>query len=108
MTLAMSPVSQAAMTKTTEFNVNVMDLLAKNFPNLTIETAPEYDTGSGFLVQLIATNVEGQQTAECAFTEKMRAHPMIVEMSSWKQKKSQGTWGTVIYRPFLIKQMLGV
>lgn len=108
MTLAMSPVSEVALTKTTEFNVNVADILKKNFPNLTVKTAPEYTTASGELVQLIVDEVEGQRTADTAFTEKLRAHPIVVGASSFKQKKSQGTWGTVIYRPFLIAQMLGV
>lgn len=108
MTLAMSPTSEAELTKTTEFNVNVADLMKKNFPNLTVKTAPEYTTDSGELVQLIVDELEGQRTASCGFTEKMRAHPIVVQSSSFKQKKSQGTWGTVIFRPFLISQMLGV
>lgn len=108
MTLAMSPTSEVALTKTTEFNVNVADILKKNFPGLTVKTAPEYDTDSGELVQLMVDELEGQRTASCAFTEKMRAHPIIVQSSSFKQKKSQGTWGTIIARPFLIAQMLGV
>lgn len=108
MTLAMSPIAEVALTKTTEFNVNVSDILKKNFPNMTIKTAPEYTTDSGELVQLIADEIEGQRTADCAFTEKLRAHPIVVGLSNFKQKKSQGSWGTVIFRPFLIAQMLGV
>lgn len=108
MTLAMSPLSEVYLTKTTEFNVNVADLLKKNYPNLTIKTAPEYSTASGELVQLMVDEIEGQRTADTAFTEKMRAHPVVVGSSSYKQKKSQGTWGTIIYRPFGIAQMIGV
>lgn len=109
MTLAMSPVSEAnGLTKTTQFNVNVADLLKKNYPNLTIKTAPEYATASGNLLQLIVDELEGQRTVECAFTEKLRSHPIKVELSSFMQKQSQGTWGSIIYRPFLIAQMLGV
>lgn len=108
MTLAMSPVAEVALTKTTQFNVNVQDLLKKNYPNMTTKTAPEYGTTAGQLVQLIADNVEGQQTAEVAFTEKLRAHPIVVGMSNFRQKKSQGTWGCIIYRPVFIGQMLGV
>lgn len=108
MTLAMSPVSEVALTFTTEFNVNVSDILKKNFPNMTVKTAPEYNTASGQLVQLIADEVEGQRTATTAFTEKLRAHPIKIELSSFKQKKSQGTWGTVIFRPIFIASLLGV
>ena len=109
MVLAISPASDAAgLTKVSEFNVSVADRLKKLYPNMEVRTAPEYTTASGELVQLIVPELEGQRTATCAFTEKLRAHPIIVELSSFKQKKSQGTWGTVIFRPFLIAQMLGV
>lgn len=108
MTLAMSPNSQAYLTKTTQFNVNVQDLLKKNYPGLTVKTAPEYATASGELLQLIVDSVEGQRTVDTAFTEKMRAHPIIIAASSFKQKKSQGTWGSIIYRPVFVAQMLGV
>jgi Uncharacterized protein conserved in bacteria (DUF2184) len=108
MTLAMSPESEVGLTYTTEFNVNVSDIIKKNFPNMTVKTAPEYTTNSGELVQLMLDTAEGQRTAEVGFTEKMRAHPIVVQTSSFKQKKSQGTWGCIIYRPVFIAQMLGV
>jgi hypothetical protein len=73
-----------------------------------VKTAPEYATASGNLVQLIVDEVEGQRTAEAGFTEKLRAHPIVVGSSYFKQKKSQGTWGTIIYRPTFITSMLGV
>jgi len=108
MTLALSPQSETYLTNTTQFNVNVQDLLKKNFPNMKVETAVEYSTDAGEFMQLIANEIEGQRTASCCFTEKLRAHPMIVALSSFMQKKSQGTFGTVIYRPFLIAGMIGI
>jgi hypothetical protein len=108
MRLAMSPRAEVAMTFTNDYNVNVADLLKKNYPNLTLQTAPEYSTTSGELVQLFAEELEGQRTVDCAFTEKLRAHPIVVAESSFKQKKSAGTWGTVIYRPAFFSQLLGV
>jgi hypothetical protein len=108
MTLALSPTSDVAMTFTNNFNVNVADILKKNYPNMTIKSAPEYNTDSGEFVQLIADEIEAQRTASCAFTEKLRAHPIVVMPSSFKQKKSQGTWGTIIYRPIFIASMLGI
>lgn len=108
MTLAMSPLSEVYLTKTTQYNVNVQDLLKKNFPGMTIKTAPEYSTTSGELLQLIVDEMDGQKTADTAFTEKLRAHPIVVQSSSFKQKKSQGTWGTIVYRPAFIAQMIGI
>lgn len=108
MVLTCSPTASVAFTKTNQYNVNVKDLIAKNFPNMRFETAVEYSTASGELVQLIVEEVEGQKTATCAFTEKLRAHRVVADTSSWTQKKSQGTFGTVIYLPFAIGQMLGV
>lgn len=108
MTLAMSPIAEVALTKTTTFNVNVQDLLKKNFPNLTVKTAPEYNMTAGEFLQMFPDEIEGQRTMEVAFTEKLRAHPIKIELSSFKQKKSQGTWGAIIYRPIFIASMLGV
>jgi len=108
MCLAMSPTASVALTATNSYNVNVYDLLKKNFPNIRFETAPQYATAAGQLVQLIASEVEGQETGYCAFTEKLRAHAIVKETSAFKQKKSQGTWGAIIFQPFAIAAMLGV
>lgn len=107
MTLALSNVLKPALNKTNQFKVNVLSQLRENFPNLTIKTAVEYSTASGELVQLICNNVQGQQTAFTAFTEKMRAHAVVVQSSSWSQKKSQGTFGTVIVNSYAIVGLLG-
>lgn len=117
MTLAMSPGSQVALTATNSFNVNVTDLLKKNFPNIRVETAMQYGVlsssnpqgiAAGNLVQLIADEIEGQRVAYCAFNEKMRGHPVIRMMSSFKQKVTAGTWGTIIRLPAGISSMIGV
>ncbi|MEM5524289.1 DUF2184 domain-containing protein [Enterobacter hormaechei] len=108
MTLAMSPSAEVNLTKTNMYNVNVSDLLKKNLPNLRVETAVEYSTDAGELVQLIADRLGEQDTAYAAFTEKMRAHAVVVEESSWKQKKSGGTWGAIIRQPLGIASMIGV
>ncbi len=46
MVLAMSPASEGALTQTNSFNVNVFDLLKKNFPNIRVETAIQYGVTS--------------------------------------------------------------
>jgi len=109
MTLSMAPSSSVALTTTNMYNVNVSDMLRKNFPNLRVETAVQYQNPTGGnLMQLIADAVDGQKTGYCAFTEKMRAHGIVRETSSFKQKKSQGSWGSVIFQPFAVASMLGV
>lgn len=106
--LIMSPQASVALTITDQFNVNVADILKKTYPRLEIRTVPEYATAGGQKVQMVIEEYEGQRTWDCSFTEKMRAHPIIQELSAFKQKKSAGTWGTVIYRPLFIQGMIGV
>ena len=115
--LAMSPGSAVALTATNSFNVNVYELLKKNFPHIRFETAVQYGaltasnpqgTAGGNYVQLIAEEVEGQKAGYCAFNEKMRAHPIIREMSAFKQKLTAGTWGAIIRMPVLFAGLLGV
>jgi hypothetical protein len=108
-TLAMSPASSVALTTTNQYNVNVYDLLKKNFPNIRFETATQYaNSTTGNLMQMIVETVEGQKTGYCSFTEKMRAHAIVRGTSSFEQKKSQGTWGSVILQPFAIASMVGI
>lgn len=115
--LALSPSAAVALTATNIYNVNVTDLLKKNFPNLRVETSVQYGAVSatnpqgvaaGNLVQLIAEEVEGQETVFCAFNEKMRAHPIIRQTSSYQQKVTAGTWGAIIRFPAGIASMVGV
>jgi hypothetical protein len=104
----MSPQQAVTLDFITQYNTRtVRDILKTNFPNLRIETAVEYQTSSGQLVQLIATEIEGIRTATCAFSEKMRAHQLVLDSSSWRQKRSQGGYGTVIFRNFAIASMIG-
>ena len=113
MTMGVSPGNAVNFNNTNTYNVNVYTQIKTNFPNLKIVTVPEFaingggNAGGTEFVQLIADSVEGQRTCEAAFTEKMRAHAIVTKTSSWEQKKSQGAWGTIIYRPVFIASMLG-
>lgn len=108
MTLALSPVLAVALKKVSIYNVTAEETIRTNFPGLTIKTAPEFATLAGQYMQLILDDVDGVKSTYAAFTEKMRAHPVIAGLSSWMQKKSGGTWGTIIRRPIAIASMLGM
>jgi hypothetical protein len=117
-TLALSPSSAIALKFANSFGVYVEDLLKKGFPNMKIETAVQYGANTttnnqgfspvGNLVQLIVDKSEGQEVAYPAYNEKMRAHKMVPELSSWKQKMTAGTWGTIIRIPMGIVGMIGI
>jgi hypothetical protein len=104
--LLLSPQNEVNLLKTNQYNVNVVDQLKKNFPNMRIETAPEMSTAAGELVYLIVEEYEGVRTIEPTFTEKMRVHPMVLGLSSWQQKRSQGTVGAIIYRPLMVASLI--
>ena len=118
MTLAMSPQSEIAMTFANSFGVFVEALLKRGYPNLKVKTAPQYGTQSttnpqgfstaGNYLQLIPDNIMGQTVAYCAYNEKLRAHKIVPKLSSWEQKETSGTWGTVIRSPVAIVSMIGV
>lgn len=107
--LGISPGNEVNFLKSNAtFATNVYDMMKKGFPNLSVVTVPEFSTaytGGTEFVQLIPTRVEGQKVTDCAFTEKMRAHAMITMDSGWRQKKSQGSWGTVVYQPAYVASM---
>jgi len=117
MTLALSPQSLGALTATNSFGVNVKALLKENFPNMRIISAVQYGAitstnpvgvGGGNEVQLIMDSIGGQKVGYCAFNEKLRAHPIVRELSAWKKKMTSGTWGSVIRMPMGIAQMIGI
>ena len=113
MVLALSPESEAQLTKSNPpyMSKSVIEMIAHTFPNMRIESAVEYSTagiGNAQLLQLIVEEVDGIKTGYCAFTEKMRAHPVVTALSSWRQKKSQGAWGAIIKRPVAIASMYGI
>jgi hypothetical protein len=119
MTLALSPQSEIALTFTNSFGVNVSGLLQKNYPNMKVKTAPQYGqqttpnntqgfSPAGNYMQIIATKVQGQTVAYAAYNEKLRTHKIVPDLSSWKQKQTSGTWGTVIRSPIGIASMLGI
>lgn len=118
MVLAMDPQHEAALTATNSFNVNVSDLLKKNFPKMKVISAVQYGPQSTqqpqgqpsglSLMQLIFPEVEGQRTAFPAFNEKLRAHRVIFDMSAQRQKMTSGTFGTVIRYAAGIASMAGI
>ncbi|HWT34679.1 MAG TPA: DUF2184 domain-containing protein [Paraburkholderia sp.] len=105
---AVPPTVAGDINRVNTYGLSAAKLLKDAFPKLEIVTVPEYDTVSGRLVQLWAPRIEGQESATCGFTEKMRAHAIERYSSYFRQKKSAGTWGAVIFRPLACTQTLGV
>lgn len=117
MTLGMSPAANAALATTNSFGISVADLIKKNYPNMRIVTAVQYGAltssnpqgiAAGNFLQLIADEVEGQETSYCAFNEKLRAHPLFRDLSSYKQKVTAGSWGAIIRFPPGVASMVGI
>lgn len=118
MTLAMSPQSEIAMTFTNSFGVSVADLMKKGYPNIEVKTAPQYGTQSstnpqgystaGNVMQLIPASIQKQTVAYAAYNEKLRAHKIVPELSAWMQKKTSGSWGTILRSPVAVAGMLGI
>lgn len=106
MTLILSPAMEAHLHKTNQYGLNVYDLLTKNYPNLKIESVPEYSTAAGEKIQLMLDSYLGRKTAELAFPDKLRVHAVEVKTSGWLQKRSQSTLGAIIYYPVFIAGML--
>lgn len=117
-TIALSPQLQLAMKFTNSFGVSVAALLTEGFPNLKVVPCPQYGqkTSSnnqgyspiGNLFQIIIDKIDNQKVAYPAFNEKLRAHKLIPEPSSWKQKMTSGVWGTITRMPIGISGMIGV
>lgn len=118
MTLSLSPQSQLAMKFTNSFGVSVADLLKQGFPNMKVKSAPQYGqltssnsqgySAVGNAFQILVDKIDNQKVAYPAFNEKLRAHKLVAELSSWKQKYTSGVWGTILRMPIGVAGMLGV
>lgn len=87
----------------------VKSLVASNYPKLKIESIPEFESsGSGNLMYVAAKRIEGKPVGQCMFVEKMRAHGVIRELSSYKEKKSASSLGAIVFRPVGVVQILGI
>ncbi len=109
LTLAMSPQASVWFKRANEIFGNTVEKMVRDtFPNMKFVVAPQYHTDAGELVQMIATDVQGQSTGYLAYSDKLRAHPLIAQVSSWKQKYSGATYGAVITQPMAVSSMIGV
>lgn len=107
--VGMHSVSENYLANTNSFGmVSAWELVKKTYPNLRVQQAPQFLSGSTYSAQMYAPNIQGQETMEGVFNEKMRAHRMVLATSSMKQKKTSGTVGTVIYRPVGVVTMAGI
>jgi hypothetical protein len=115
--LALDPASHVALGFVNVYGLIARKMLEDEFANLRIETAVQYGArtasnpqgnAAGNLVQLIAEDLEGQDTGYCAFNEKMRSGTIVRAVSSYKQKLTGGTWGAIIRMPAAIASMVGI
>ena len=108
MTLALHSVSELYLMNTNMYGKTAEEMIKRVFPKLRVVQAPQYLSGTTYSCQLIVKDVQGQETGYCAFNEKMRAHRILPAASSYRQKKTQGTWGAIITYPAGIAQMSGI
>ena len=116
MVAVMSPSRLGAITATNSFAVNTMQLLKDNFPRLRLVSAIQFGVVSAQntqgvaseTFQIIATKPGNQETGWVAFNEKLRAHRLVPDVSSFKQKMTSGAFGAIIRQPFAVSTMMGI
>lgn len=108
LSIALPPGSEQFLLNSSLYNEPAISLVRKAFSKITYTLIPEYATTGGNVLQMMVREYAGQKTVDCAFTEKMRAHPLIVESSAWHQKRSAGTAGAIYYQPMMTASMIGI
>lgn len=108
--LAMSPELSVRLGYASEFNISVMDMLNKYFTNLSIVTIPELseNIASQERMILFTPEIRGMKAGELAFSDKMRTSRVVEHLSSYEQKFTSTTYGTLIYLPWAFAQMVGM
>lgn len=106
--LVVGPTSDAELNKLNAFGTEtVFALIKRNFPNLEVVVAPEYDDSTK-KIQLIAVEVDGTPTGECAYSEKLVAGRVVPYLSHFAQKFKAGVFGAIVYRPVFVSTMTGI
>ena len=108
MILAVNSISEVYLANTNSFGLTAIEMIKKVFPNLRVIQAPQYLSGTTYSAQLIVESIQGQRTVDYAFNEKLRAHRIVPDSSSFRQKKSAATLGAIWYRPLGVAQMAGI
>lgn len=107
--LAVSPGTAVYLSKATDYNVSVWDMVTRYAKNVKLVPLPELESeSSGDSVMLIAQKVLGNATGEIGFGEKMRALRLVPQSSWFEQKFAFGSYGTILYYPFAVAKMTGV
>ena len=117
MVAILPPTLSNALTTINAFGITVRAMLKESYLALKIVSGvSQYAVQSaqnpqgviaGNVLQIVAPEVSGQRAALPAFSERQRAHPIIREMSAFRQKKTAGGFGTVIRMPFCFSTMVG-
>ena len=98
----------AALGATNTFGLTARGMIKEVFPKLEVVVDPRYALAAGNEIQLIARTIDGRQVGICGFNEKQRDHKLIPYESSYRQKKTAGTWGAIVRYPLAVASMLGV
>lgn len=109
MTLLISPERSVSLSMATNFNVSAKKMIMEAFPNMQFEPVPQLSSPTaGETMILMLSNLLGQRTADLAFGEKMRQGRLIPDTSSFRQKYSASTYGTLLKMPFAYAVMTGI
>lgn len=106
--MALAPSALNDINRTNSFGLSAGAKIKQTYPLIEYVAVPEFDTAAGRLVQLWAPEVNGQPSGEVAYSEKYRSHRLEQYSTYVRQKHSAGTFGSVIYLPFAVTQLLGV
>lgn len=116
-TLALSNTSEGALTATNSFGKTAIEMIKVAFPNLTVKSAVQYGALSGTnvegnaageMMQLIADDVQGQDTGYCMTNATLRMGRIVPSLSAFEQKAMAGTGGALVRQPFGIATMVGL
>lgn len=108
MTLGISNDMASYLTYANTYGKTAKEMLKENYPNLEIVTLPELSTVEGEELYLTATEVEGINVGDTAYSEKYRLSRVVMLETSYRQKAMSGTYGAVIKQPAFVARMTGI
>lgn len=108
--LLVSPSTNVDLGASSNYSVPAIEQIRQFTPNVEIVVVPELeDAAVGGEVLLIASEVEGQRTADLGYSILYEASPVVPQgPTAYEQKIYSSTYGNIYYQEFAVARMTGV
>lgn len=115
-TLACATAVVDQLNKTNQYGITVYDLLAKNYPQLRIVSAPQFDAADGgdnvayFIADTVVDGVstDGNQAIVQIVPSRYQVLGSTITAKGYEEAATNATAGVMVKRPYAVQRLSGI